>query len=338
MRFDGMLTDDQLGRDLGVGQPPSDQSQRFSLSAGQFPKPHGQPRRYTVARAPHQVLDEPSGHRRCQQRLPCRDHPHCIGQFVTADVLEEKPTRPGPQRVVDVLVQVEHRQHEDLHGRDRADPPCRLNAVHAGHPDVHQHYVRAKCARGANGLVSVCRLTDDSDVGLRVKNHGEAAAEQILIIGDEDAHHAPYPTGSVAATTKPSLPGPARSMPPQAAVRSRIPTRPCPPVTPSAPFPSSATSTSRAVSTQRNRTCTAPASAWHKTLVSASCTIRYAATSTSAVTGRGAPSLVRYTFNPTRRVRSIRPGRASSPGRGSRSPFSSERNAPSAPRSWARAP
>src|SRR6185312_16625130 len=65
----------------------------------------------------------------------------------------------------------------------------------------------------------------------------EAAADQRLVVGDYHPDHVPSPNsallsssrGRLARTRKPPAYGPASSLPPNRAARSRIPIRPWPP-------------------------------------------------------------------------------------------------------------
>nr|WP_158854599.1 hypothetical protein [Saccharothrix deserti] len=79
------------------------------------------------------------------------------------------------------------------------------------------------------------------------------------------------------------------NVPPQAATRSSMPSRPNP-FPPAGPQPSSTTSTPNARSCHRNRTRTDRADACRAALVSDSWTIRYTVMSTSDETGRGSPT------------------------------------------------
>ena len=59
---------------------------------------------------------------------------------LSGDVLEQESAGSGPQRVVDVLVQVEGGQDEDPRAAraGAGELPGGLDAVHAGHAHVHQ--------------------------------------------------------------------------------------------------------------------------------------------------------------------------------------------------------
>ncbi len=197
-------------------------------------------------------------------------------------VLEQKASGAGPERAVDVLVEVECRDH---HYRDRVRdaPPCEepghLDAVEPGHMDVDQAHVRAEPMRQLDGGVAVGGLADDLDAGLRVKDHRQAGTHQVLVVGHQHAHrHRRTFVGSSASTVHPpSGAGPARSVPPSSCTRSVIPSSPKPWFTDRAGSicPSSVT---------RNRSLPAPATtristrealrACRRALVSASCASR----------------------------------------------------------------
>src|SRR5262249_52701256 len=153
----------------------------------------------------------------------------------------------------------------------------------AGHPDVHEHDVGLVLARQRDRPLAVVCLSDNDDVGLRVEQRAEARAHERLIVGEDDRDHRAG-TGRCATTRKPPPSrGPAPTLPPSAAARSRMPAMPLPSTASSAPpTPSSTTSTHKSSSRppRATRTSTEWACACRVTLVSASCTIRYAASST----------------------------------------------------------
>ena len=110
------------------------------------------------------------------------------------------------------------------------------------------------------------------------------------------------------------------------------------PVVSSAPGPSSVTSTVSWSGAYPSRTvAVAGRPACRVTLVSASCTIRYAASPTAAGSGRAVPVTSTVTGSPAAEVRSTSASSASSPGAGARgapsspcrSSSSTERSSPS---------
>ena len=143
--------------------------------------------------------------------------------------------------------------------------------------------------RHCDGLVAVRGFAHDVDVVLGVEEGAEAGPHERLVVGEHDADHARSPTGIHARTRKPpDGRAAASSRPPSAATRSRIPSSPVPlPVVPlhavplgGVPVPSSSTCTTIASGEYDRLTTVAAEPAWRTTLVSASCTTRYAATST----------------------------------------------------------
>ena len=174
-----------------------------------------------------------------EQRLAGGHDPHGVHEILAADVLEEEAAGPGPQRVEDVLVEVEGREDDDLHRivarrlrRCAGSPRCRR----AGHADVHEHDV-GRCGAGdVDRLDAVGRLADHVEVGLRVEDHREAAAHELLVVGHDHPHgrravgavrHGPSGSRARTGNPPPAL-GPASSVPPSTPTRSRIPTSPCP--------------------------------------------------------------------------------------------------------------
>ena len=67
-----------------------------------------------------------------------------VDEPLRRDVLQQEAARAGAQRVEDVLVHVEGRQHHDLRvacAAVREQAPRRLDAVELRHAHVHQHDV-----------------------------------------------------------------------------------------------------------------------------------------------------------------------------------------------------
>ena len=134
-------------------------------------------------------------------------------------VLEQEAARARAQRLVDVLVEVEGREHQHPEpGVPVADEPARrLEPVEVRHPDVHQDHVRRMLARRIERLQPVARLPDDLDPRLGLEDHPEAGAHERLVVHDQDSnrHQADPATGSRAEMVKPPPSrGPAVRSPP----------------------------------------------------------------------------------------------------------------------------
>ena len=83
---------------------------------------------------------------------------HGLDEQLRPGVLEQKASGAGPERAVDVLVEVEGRDHHHRH-RVRDAPPGEelghLDAVEPGHPDVDQAHVGAEPTRQLDRSVAV---------------------------------------------------------------------------------------------------------------------------------------------------------------------------------------
>ena len=71
-------------------------------------------------------------------------------------------------------------------GKDRAGGG---NAVHLGHPHVHEDEVRRQLCRGLDRCPAVRDLADHLEVRLRAQHHAEPAADQGLVVGDQHPDH-----------------------------------------------------------------------------------------------------------------------------------------------------
>src|SRR5262249_22777610 len=77
------------------------------------------------------------------------------------------------------------REHEHPRaGAARRETAGRLDTVHNGHTDVHEHDVGAQCQYPLDGLHAIGRLADDLDVWLGAQDHREPGPDQRLVVGD----------------------------------------------------------------------------------------------------------------------------------------------------------
>src|SRR3954454_24689199 len=224
-------------------------------------------------------------------------------ELIGRDVLQEEAARARAQRLVDVLVEVERREHEDAGGvlgiavRDHLTSG--LEPVQARHADVHQRHVRLKQLDLLDALLTVDRLAHDLDVGLRVEDHLEARAHERLVVRDQHSHECSSRSKrSLACTpTPPSFRYPASISPPSIATRSRMPRRPWPVTAPFSagartPRPLSLTSPSTSCSLYLSVTCALSGPACLSVLRSASWTILKADRSTPDSSRFFSPSIV----------------------------------------------
>ncbi len=175
----------------------SDEAQHVELACGEL----GHRRRRLPGCRLGEAFDQPPRHSRSEERT-ARGHDSNPGdELLFGRVLEQEPARAGSQRLVDVLVEIERREHEHARRLLRTvdDPARRLDAVDVRHADVHEHDIWMEVARERDRLCSVRRLADDVDVGLGVQDHPEAAAHESLVVREQDANrHRVEPSGNRA--------------------------------------------------------------------------------------------------------------------------------------------
>src|SRR5579862_292963 len=275
--LDGCLAEVEPGRDLGVRKPGRDKPHHLAFPPGQAAcgAAGGGARGWATA----EVLDQAAGDGRGEQRLAGAGRADGAGQLLTGGVLEQEAAGSGFHGVVDVLVKVEGGQHEDLGpAAGLGELGGGLDPVESGHADVHQDDVRVQSARLGQCLASVPGLARHAEIWFGFQQHPQALADQVLVVGDQDADHVGSPIGRRAVTVNPPPGrGSARSSPPNTATRSRMPASPWPPVSAGGtgfPGPSSVTSMVTALSAQPTVTSARAGPACLSTLVSASWTMR----------------------------------------------------------------
>src|SRR5262249_5077561 len=150
---------------------------------------------------------------------------------------------------------------------------------------------------------------DDFNGGIDREELGQPGAHEVVIVGDEDTRHRLFARyGRRARIMKVPLLRSMSRVPPSAAARSCIPTRPCPLVDSVAwclrTEVVTRSSNSRGPYSVSTRAVPAP---WRDALVSASWRMRYAAWSTARLTGRHVPADVYAMSSPASACWPIRP-------------------------------
>jgi hypothetical protein len=150
--------------------------------------------------------------------------------------LQQETARPLTDGAGGSLIEIEGREHDDARRMLVAEQlGGRLEPVHHGHPDVHQHHVRTDRPQHGHRFAAVGCLGDNFQIGLGVDQHPDARAEKRLVVdeGHPDngggcgiLRHASPRSGSTADTTNSPPLSPAVSCPPASCARSRIPMMP----------------------------------------------------------------------------------------------------------------
>src|ERR1017187_231616 len=155
---------------------------------------------------PGELADQLPGDAGGEQRVAGGDYPDRGQQVAWRCVFEQEAAGTGAQRREHVLVQVERGQHQDAGAggfRCGGDLPGGLDAVHAGHPDVHQDHVRFFSGGEFYRLGAGARLADRGEVGRAVYEQARAAPQQHLIVCDQSPDHDAFTRGKRAVTAKP---------------------------------------------------------------------------------------------------------------------------------------
>ena len=149
-----------------------------------------------------ELADQAAGDRRGQQRVPAHDHAQRLQQVGRLGVLQQESARARPQRTEDVLVEPEVGEDHHPHAVQplvRDDLLGGLDAVDCGHLDVDEHDIRAVLCGKRHRLLAAGGLGDHLDVVFGFEQRPDAAADQRLVVGDEDPYHdrarALYPDG-----------------------------------------------------------------------------------------------------------------------------------------------
>jgi hypothetical protein len=173
--------------DLVVGKAVRDQGHHFAFPVGQALHSH---RGHRVGRPGDELADQTAGDRGRQQRLAAHDHPERLEQPGRLGVLQQEPARPRPQRAEDVLVEAEVGEDHHPHfvqALVREDLPGGLETVEHRHLNVHQRDIRAVLSRQRHRLPPVGGLGDHLDVVFRFEQRPDAAADQRLVVGEQDS-------------------------------------------------------------------------------------------------------------------------------------------------------
>src|SRR5690606_4379693 len=101
-----------------------------------------------------------------------------------------------------VFVEVEGGQYQDPgHGVGGLgeDAFGGLDAVHAGHADVHQDHLGGGLGGERHGLLAAAGLADHVDAGCGVQQAHQAGPYEVLVVHDEHGCHVVVPSPRLAA-------------------------------------------------------------------------------------------------------------------------------------------
>jgi hypothetical protein len=106
-----------------------------------------------------ELFDHPSGHRRREERIAGGPDPDGVDQLLGGGILDQEAACTGPQRFIDVLVELE--RGEDQNSRRRLvsgqQAAGRLEPVEVRHADVHQRSPSASRSKGRGKRMTAVR-------------------------------------------------------------------------------------------------------------------------------------------------------------------------------------
>ncbi len=158
--------------------------------------------------------------------LAAGDPLECLVEFLGAGVLGQVAAGAGPQRVDDGAVISVGGEHEHLDVRVVfSEETGGLDAVAAGHAQVHQYDIWVLLGRQRQGLCAVGGQADDLDAFEQPQQSAESLADYALVVGEEHANGLGH-AGTHSSTRNPLPVGPAVRAPPSSSARSLMPVSP----------------------------------------------------------------------------------------------------------------
>jgi hypothetical protein len=230
--LDRGLADEEGSRDLPVGLTRRDEAEHLGLArrqvgVGWIDGPGG-------GRGGGRTgggRQQPLLHLGVKHRLAGRGGQHGPADLGPGGVLGQVAERAGLQGADDRFVVGVGGQHDHL-GLRMAGPDAarRLHPVAARHVQVHEDDLRIFRRDDLGGGLAILRLVDHGDPGHGAEQQHQALADGGLVVGDDDGYRLRIlgHVGIFRHTRQVPSAGPASSVPPASAARSRRPVRPAP--------------------------------------------------------------------------------------------------------------
>jgi hypothetical protein len=113
-------------------------------------------------------------------------------QLLDAGVFQQVPGDAGLDRLGEAGPRLVDREEDHARlGVALPDEPCRLDAVHPGHPDVHEHDVGRVLLDRANGLLARGGFPHDVDLIGDAERGLQPITRDRVVVDDEHSHAFP---------------------------------------------------------------------------------------------------------------------------------------------------
>ena len=158
--------------------------------------------------------------------LVIEDLPEGVADLCSARVLGQVTACASPQGADHGPVIRVGGQHDDLGLRHaRTQQASGLDAITAGHPQIHEDDVGEQVSGHGDRLVAISGGAHDLDVRQQAQHHRQSFTDHPLVVSDENTHRLAH-AGTRNSTRKPPRVIAVLSSPPSSSARSRIPVRP----------------------------------------------------------------------------------------------------------------
>jgi hypothetical protein len=180
----GGLADIELFAYLHVREAARDEAEDLSLPLAElvdlFPR--------NGPRDADKLLYHPLRDSGGEKRISAGHRAYGGDQLLGRVVLEDEAARPGPEGLVDLLIQIERGEDEHpCRAIRRQDASGRFEAVELGHADIHRDDGGMNTRSLVDRLETVACLGDDLDVVFAGQQHAEAGSNHRLVIRDKQA-------------------------------------------------------------------------------------------------------------------------------------------------------
>ena len=169
--------------DLAVRRALAEVREHASLLLGQVGEGAGLLEAARVA----EPIEDAARDRRVEQRPSGRHGSHGVDELARADPLQDVARRAGVDRVEQRLGVRVAGEHDDRRAAELGgDGATGVDPRPVRHPDVHHHDVGPELPRQPHGLVARGRTGHDREPRLGVEQRGQADADHLVVVGDED--------------------------------------------------------------------------------------------------------------------------------------------------------